>query len=78
MDTMLDVLSWFAEDEEGAAAIEYGLIASLVSVAAVAALGLMGASLEQLLNLAVEAMRPPEIGRASCREKCRSRWSPYH
>ena len=19
-----------------------------------------------------------EIGRASCREKCRSRWSPYH
>ena len=20
----------------------------------------------------------PEIGRASCREKCRSRWSPYH
>jgi len=60
MDTMLDVLSWFAEDEEGAAAIEYGLIASLVSVAAVAALGLMGASLEQLLNLVVEAMRPPE------------------
>jgi pilus assembly protein Flp/PilA len=57
---MLDVLSWFAEDEEGAAAIEYGLIASLVSVAAVAALGLMGASLEQLLNLVVEAMRPPE------------------
>jgi pilus assembly protein Flp/PilA len=57
---MLDVLSWFAEDEEGAAAIEYGLIASLVSVAAVAALGLTGASLEQLLNLVVEAMRPPE------------------
>ena len=21
---------------------------------------------------------PTEIGRASCREKCRSRWSPYH
>ena len=21
---------------------------------------------------------PSEIGRASCREKCRSRWSPYH
>jgi pilus assembly protein Flp/PilA len=57
---MLHVLTWFAEDEEGAAAIEYGLIASLVSVAAVAALGLMGGSLEQLLNLVVEAMRPPE------------------
>src|SRR5688572_31461238 len=22
--------------------------------------------------------RPLQIGRASCREKCRSRWSPYH
>src|SRR6267142_6647843 len=22
--------------------------------------------------------KPCEIGRASCREKCRSRWSPYH
>ena len=21
---------------------------------------------------------PSEIGRASCRERCRSRWSPYH
>jgi pilus assembly protein Flp/PilA len=57
---MLDVLSWFAEDEEGAAAIEYGLIASLVSVAAVAALGLMGESLASLLDLAVEALRLPE------------------
>ena len=24
------------------------------------------------------AVTIPEIGRASCREKCRSRWSPYH
>src|SRR5690606_39596693 len=23
-------------------------------------------------------LRRQEIGRASCREKCRSRWSPYH
>ena len=23
-------------------------------------------------------LRLTEIGRASCREKCRSRWSPYH
>src|SRR2546430_10870810 len=22
--------------------------------------------------------RSPEIGRASCRKECRSRWSPYH
>src|SRR2546430_11187682 len=24
------------------------------------------------------ALRQPQIGRASCRERCRSRWSPYH
>src|SRR5260221_2983586 len=30
--------------------------------------------------LVLEAMRRawPEIGRASCRKECRSRWSPYH
>lgn len=51
-------LASFNEDEDGAAAIEYGLIASLVSVAAIAVLGGMGTSLEQLLNLAVEALQP--------------------
>lgn len=53
---MLDALNWFAGDEEGAAAIEYGLIASLVSVAAIGALGLMGGSLEQLLNAVIAAL----------------------
>ena len=28
-----------------------------------------------ITSLAVMAM---QIGRASCREECRSRWSPYH
>ena len=27
---------------------------------------------------AIERETKHEIGRASCREKCRSRWSPYH
>src|SRR5260370_40965579 len=27
---------------------------------------------------AYQAMGLREIGRASCRERCRSRWSPYH
>ena len=26
----------------------------------------------------VDSTTPTEIGRASCRERCRSRWSPYH
>jgi len=46
---MLDALIWFGGEEEGAAAIEYGLIAALVSVAGIAALGFAGTTLEQLL-----------------------------
>jgi pilus assembly protein Flp/PilA len=37
-------------DESGATAIEYGLIASLVSVAAIGAMSAMGTSLEQMFN----------------------------
>lgn len=57
---MLDILNWFAKEEEGAAAIEYGLIASLVSVAAITTMSLTGESLASLLDLAVEALRLPE------------------
>ena len=38
------------KDESGATAIEYGLIAALVSVAAIAALTAMGSSLETMFN----------------------------
>ena len=37
-------------DESGATAIEYGLIAALVSVAAIAALTAMGGSLKEIFN----------------------------
>ena len=37
-------------DESGATAIEYGLIAALVSVAAIAALTAMGDSLKEIFN----------------------------
>lgn len=38
------------KDESGATAIEYGLIAALVSVAAIAALTAMGSSLDQMFE----------------------------
>ena len=41
-------VSQFFKDESGATAIEYGLIAALVSVAAIAALTSMGDSLSSL------------------------------
>ena len=41
----------FAKDEDGATAIEYGLIAALVSVAAIGALTAMGDSLNTLFSM---------------------------
>jgi len=38
------------KDESGATAIEYGLIAALVSVAAIGALTAMGSSLQTMFN----------------------------
>ena len=40
----------FIEDQSGATAIEYGLIASLVSIAAIGALTAMGSSLDTMFN----------------------------
>jgi pilus assembly protein Flp/PilA len=40
----------FTKDESGATAIEYGLIAALVSVAAIIALGNMGDALETMFE----------------------------
>jgi pilus assembly protein Flp/PilA len=46
----------FAKDEEGATAIEYGLIAALVSVAAIGALTAMGNSLATMFNTVSSAL----------------------
>ncbi len=43
-------LQSFSGDESGATAIEYGLIAALVSVAAISALTAMGNSLELMFG----------------------------
>jgi len=40
----------FARDESGATAIEYGLIAALVSIAAIVAMGAMGNELGEMFN----------------------------
>ena len=60
---MLKLITRFQADVSGATAIEYGLIAALVSVASIGALSLMGGSLETMftavsgqLDTAVNAM----------------------
>ena len=47
---MLKVMWAFANDESGATAIEYGLIAALVSIAAIVAMGAMGNELGEMFN----------------------------
>jgi len=48
---LIDTLRALVRDESGATAIEYGLIAALVSVAAIAALSAMGSSLVQIFGV---------------------------
>ncbi|GGA39385.1 Flp family type IVb pilin [Pelagibacterium lentulum] len=43
----MNLLKKFAADESGATAIEYGLIAALISVAIIAAVGILGGGLRE-------------------------------
>ena len=47
---MFATMIGFIKEEDGATAIEYGLIAALVSVAAIGALSAMGGSLTDMYN----------------------------
>ncbi|HEX9770469.1 MAG TPA: Flp family type IVb pilin [Kiloniellales bacterium] len=52
----------FVRDEDGATAIEYGLIAALVSVAAIGALTAMGNSLSTMFNTVSSALSGAAAG----------------
>lgn len=47
---MMKLIRAFAADESGATAIEYGLIAALVAVAAIVALGALGTELSTIFD----------------------------
>lgn len=53
---ILSQLISFASDESGATAIEYGLIAALVSVASIAALQMLGSSLNDIFDTVSSAL----------------------
>ncbi len=53
---MLNRFKHFCGDESGATAIEYGLIAALVSVAAIGALTTMGNSLQTMFGTVSNSM----------------------
>jgi pilus assembly protein Flp/PilA len=63
-------LSFYIEDRSGATAIEYGLIAALVSVAGITAFDLLGGSLIDIFDLVTSALVDPrciEVG-SSCNQ----------
>jgi len=53
----MNTLMRFINDETGATAIEYGLIAALISVAAIAALGTLGKTLSSVFTNVNASMR---------------------
>ena len=57
---MLKRFKHFCGDESGATAIEYGLIAALVSVAAIGALTTMGESLQTLFGTVSNSLTDAE------------------
>ncbi len=59
---MLKNIKLFCGDESGATAIEYGLIAALVSVAAIGALTTMGNTLNALFTTVSNAMNTAVTG----------------
>ena len=59
---MLTCLKQFCDDESGATAIEYGLIAALVSVAAIGALTTMGNTLNTMFGTVSNAMNTATAG----------------
>ncbi len=59
---MPTTLKRFLNDEDGATAIEYGLIAALVSVAAIGALTAMGSSLSTMFNTVSSALSGAAAG----------------
>jgi len=53
----MNTLIRFINDETGATAIEYGLIAALISVAAIAAMGTLGKTLSSVFGHVANNMR---------------------
>ena len=59
---MPSILARFLTDESGATAIEYGLIAALVSVAAIGALTALGGSLNTMFTTVSSAVASATSG----------------
>ena len=62
---MIKFIKTFLTDDSGATAIEYGLIAALVSVAAIGTLTTLGSSLDTIFGVADSALTTAATGAAT-------------
>lgn len=58
----MNIFARFAQDESGATAIEYGLIAALISVVIITAVSLLGTNLTTVFDDIANALVPPAGG----------------
>ncbi|MBU0789304.1 MAG: Flp family type IVb pilin [Gammaproteobacteria bacterium] len=56
---MLEQIKAFLMDEEGASAVEYGLILGLIAVVLIGVLTLLGGGLDDLFTKATDALPEP-------------------
>jgi pilus assembly protein Flp/PilA len=59
----MNLVNRILKDESGATAIEYGLIAALVSIAAITAMGALGNSLSNTFNFVSGQMTNAQSGK---------------
>jgi len=57
MGRFIQATKQFARDEEGVTAIEYGLIAFLIAVVIIAAVGLVGTNLDAVFDTIAAALQ---------------------
>ena len=60
--SLRDACGRLARDEQGATAIEYGLIAALIAVAAISAMSGLGKQLQTTFNSTSSAMKAGQAG----------------
>lgn len=64
MKTLMSAVKTFWADEEGATAIEYGLIVALIAVVIIAAVSLIGSRLDAIFDKIAACLQAP--GSAAC------------
>ena len=62
MNTIMQKLNTFWHDQQGATAIEYGLIAALVAVAVIAGASALGVNISALFSSLAQCMANPVAG----------------